>query len=464
MVRAPDPSDTARRRLEALSPAPTPHPDGAPRWTPQRVAGAEPDARDVAGSLDGTVGPLPWTTGPVPSVTPSPPGAAGSLPGAPGSFPGAAAASVPSEVGPVHGTVLRADELRTPTSPVPRVVPGESDDGGPAPDVRRPRWPELRVVDGRDPRLAGARGGPEPVDDPRGSSAAEARTAVERSGDDGAAAGAEDVVRRTATGRLARARDEYAGRYGSPLEREVEVAAGAAARRWAVPTRVGLVAALAVAVVAGVVVVRAASAFVPEVGHAVELPEVIGAPDAAGDAVDGEPAAGPGSADTGTGSGVDAPTGLGTAAAGPGDASHDVVVHVVGHVAQPGIVELPQGSRVSDALTAAGGPSSSADLAALNLARVLVDGEQVAVSAVGEPAPATAPGPVADAAAGAGPLDLNTADAAALDALPGIGPVLAGRIVAWREEHGRFRSLEELAEVEGIGPALVERLAPSVRV
>jgi competence protein ComEA len=143
-------------------------------------------------------------------------------------------------------------------------------------------------------------------------------------------------------------------------------------------------------------------------------------------------------------------------------------VHVVGEVAQPGVVELPSGSRVTDALAAVGGASPSADLAGVNLARVLVDGEQVAVLAVGQ-APVAAPDASSDSATGGGGpaaalLDLNSADEGDLDELPGIGPVLAGRIVEWREQHGRFRSVDELAEVEGIGPALLERLTPTVRV
>ncbi|KGM02387.1 ComEA family DNA-binding protein [Cellulomonas cellasea] len=259
-------------------------------------------------------------------------------------------------------------------------------------------------------------------------------------------------MQRAGARRLARARDEYAARYGSPLERD-DVAAGPPTRRWAVSTRAGLVASLAVALVAGVVVVRSMSVLVPDVGHAVDLPEVTGAPAAIGAAVTSEPVP-----TTGAGPGAAQPA--------PTDVARRVVVHVVGQVARPGIVELPEGSRVTDALTAAGGPSSSADLAGLNLARVLVDGEQVAVVAAGEAAPAVpaGPGPGGEAASAAGPLDLNTADAGALDELPGIGPVLAGRIVAWREEHGRFRSLDELADVEGIGPALLERLTPMVRV
>ncbi len=96
-----------------------------------------------------------------------------------------------------------------------------------------------------------------------------------------------------------------------------------------------------------------------------------------------------------------------------------------------------------------------ADLAGLNLARVLTDGEQVVVPG---------PGDAADGAARAPGVDLNRADAAALDALPGIGPVLAERIVSWRSAHGRFSTVDELAEVAGIGPALMAGLRELVRV
>ena len=137
-----------------------------------------------------------------------------------------------------------------------------------------------------------------------------------------------------------------------------------------------------------------------------------------------------------------------------------VVVDVVGAVAAPGVVRLAQGSRVVDAIAAAGGTTADAQVSALNLARILVDGEQIAVPRPGEqPAGADA----AVSTAGDDLVDLNTADATALDGLPGIGPVLADRIVAHRED-GPFTTVDELADVAGIGPTLLERLRDLVRV
>jgi competence protein ComEA len=118
-------------------------------------------------------------------------------------------------------------------------------------------------------------------------------------------------------------------------------------------------------------------------------------------------------------------------------------------------------------VAAAGGPTASADLTAINLARVLVDGEQVVVPAPGDtPSTGAAPGASGGTggAAGSGRVDLNRADAAAFDTLPGIGPVLAERIVAWRDEHGRFTAVEELTEVTGIGPALLAGVRDLVQV
>lgn len=141
-----------------------------------------------------------------------------------------------------------------------------------------------------------------------------------------------------------------------------------------------------------------------------------------------------------------------------------VVVHVAGLVATPGVFELPVGSRVVDALQVAGGALPGVDTSTLNLARVLVDGEQIAVGIPAAPdAGGLSPGGGATPGPGS-PLDLNTASEAQLDALPGVGPVLAGRIVAWREEHGAFTAIEELLEVSGIGTATLADLTALVRV
>lgn len=131
-----------------------------------------------------------------------------------------------------------------------------------------------------------------------------------------------------------------------------------------------------------------------------------------------------------------------------------VVLHVVGAVVEPGIVELPIGSRVVDALASAGGPTDDADLAAVNLARVVADGEQLLVPRIGEVPPAAPGAP----AAADGRVNLNTADAAALETLPGVGPAIAARIIAWRDANGPFRSVDELTAVSGIGERTLEGL------
>lgn len=140
-----------------------------------------------------------------------------------------------------------------------------------------------------------------------------------------------------------------------------------------------------------------------------------------------------------------------------------LVVHVVGRVASPGVVRVPAGARVVDAIDAAGGANPDADLAALNLARKVVDGEQIVVPAPGE-APAGAVSGAATGAAPAGPagspscIDLNSADASALEDLDGVGPSLAKRIVDFRTKSGPFASVDDLDAVPGIGPALLERI------
>jgi competence protein ComEA len=140
--------------------------------------------------------------------------------------------------------------------------------------------------------------------------------------------------------------------------------------------------------------------------------------------------------------------------------STTVVVSVVGRVTRPGLVTLRSGARVADAIDAAGGLLPGTDPAAVNLAAVVTDGQQIAVGAPG--AAATAAGPSTSAAGG--PLDLNTASAGDLDTLPGIGPVLAQRIVDFRQQHGSFTTVDQLSDVPGIGPALYGRLAARVRV
>lgn len=140
----------------------------------------------------------------------------------------------------------------------------------------------------------------------------------------------------------------------------------------------------------------------------------------------------------------------------------EVVVHVAGLVARPGLVRLPAGSRVADAIAEAGGVTQRRAADSVNLARVLADGEQVVVSLT--PGPQGQPaGGIAGTAAPA-VIDLNAATAESLDALPGIGPVIAARIVAWRAANGPFRSIEELGEVSGIGDAILAQLRPLVRV
>jgi competence protein ComEA len=139
-----------------------------------------------------------------------------------------------------------------------------------------------------------------------------------------------------------------------------------------------------------------------------------------------------------------------------------VVVSVVGQVAAPGLVTLPAGSRVADALAAAGGLAPEADPASVNAAAVLSDGQQIAVGVPGAAAPPD--GGAASGAAPGGVLDLNAATAGDLDALPGIGPVLAQRIVDHRTEHGPFTSVDQLDDVSGIGPAIFADLVDRVRV
>ncbi|OIH94932.1 MULTISPECIES: ComEA family DNA-binding protein [unclassified Curtobacterium] len=198
--------------------------------------------------------------------------------------------------------------------------------------------------------------------------------------------------------------------------------------------------------------------------------------------VRGAPSAGGGSsADL---SAVASPSPSDGVGAGAGAGSGRVVVHVLGAVRRAGVVDLPAASRVTDALERAGGATEDADLDRLNLARPLTDGERLYVPRQGQQDVPEALDPVAgggggagsaaggggaadgapDGASGAGVVDLNRADQAALETLPGIGPGLAGRIIAWRDEHGGFTAVEDLLDVSGIGDVRFAELRDRVRV
>lgn len=158
---------------------------------------------------------------------------------------------------------------------------------------------------------------------------------------------------------------------------------------------------------------------------------------------------------------------------GIGDTRESIIVHVAGAVVRAGIVELPRGSRLHEAIAAAGGGAPGADPDQLNLAAVLEDGQKVLVPREGETAPAAAAptgdvgargSPGSGTAPAGGKINLNTAGAEELATLPRVGPVLAQRIVDWRRQHGDFQRVEELDAVDGFGPKLLEGLLPLVRV
>lgn len=192
------------------------------------------------------------------------------------------------------------------------------------------------------------------------------------------------------------------------------------------------------------------------------------------------PGTGPSGTPGGPGSRADAEAANTNSASAAGPASAEsaakvqlVTVHAAGRVVVPGVYSLPDGARVADVVTAAGGLAPDADLDRINLAARVADGERIYVLRRGEEAPpaasgggAGAPGSGAGGAAGvaAGPIDLNTATVEQLDTLPGVGPATAAAIVKHRERIGRFRSVGELVDVPGIGPAKLEALRPLVRV
>lgn len=137
----------------------------------------------------------------------------------------------------------------------------------------------------------------------------------------------------------------------------------------------------------------------------------------------------------------------------------EMVVHVAGAVVRPGLVRVALDSRVADAVAAAGGATSDAALAAINLAAPLSDGTQVVVPSTATAGELPAPGAVVD-----GRVRVNQADATEMDALPGVGPVLAERIAAYRDENGPFGSVEDLLDVPGIGESKLEAMRDSIVV
>lgn len=150
---------------------------------------------------------------------------------------------------------------------------------------------------------------------------------------------------------------------------------------------------------------------------------------------------------------------------------HTLVVSVAGRVNNPGLVTVPPGARIADALAAAGGVVPGTDLVTLNLAQPLDDGQQILVGVTapagagavsGGSAAAAAPGSAAGA--GVGLVNLNSATATVLETLPGVGPVMAKAILDWRTKNGSFRRVDQLSEVSGIGPARLAQLRELVTV
>ena len=145
------------------------------------------------------------------------------------------------------------------------------------------------------------------------------------------------------------------------------------------------------------------------------------------------------------------------ASAGP-HSGNAIYVHILGAVAHPGLYELHDGARVVDAVAAAGGLTNGADQSQVNLARFLTDGEQISVPLVGQtPAGATA-------GVSNGKVNINTADATALETLPRVGPAMAARIIAWREANGLFTSVDDLRSVSGIGDRTFDALKDLITI
>ncbi|MFD7310677.1 helix-hairpin-helix domain-containing protein [Promicromonospora sp. NPDC059942] len=303
-----------------------------------------------------------------------------------------------------------------------------------------------------------------PPDDPWA-----AAPAASPAGEDDARTETDDLVarlraRRSTSGVAA----AYAAAHGHPADPRAEQGA----RRWA------LTGTTAVVAVVTVLLLGLGGAALSLRGGDVEALAPVAA-DEGPDGASASPGAGGNEAVSGSGpssepggsGGSGEPDAPGAAEGLPREAGGDLLVHVVGEVARPGLVTLPDGARVADAVEAAGGVTRKADLTAVNLARAVVDGEQLYVPKPGEPVPgAAAPasgsggGGAGSAGGTAGAVDINAADAAGLEALPGVGPSIAQAIVEWRETNGAFASVDELDDVPGIGPATLDELRDSARV
>ncbi|MDP1794544.1 MAG: helix-hairpin-helix domain-containing protein [Acidimicrobiales bacterium] len=163
---------------------------------------------------------------------------------------------------------------------------------------------------------------------------------------------------------------------------------------------------------------------------------------------------------------ADAPAAADTAVASPTTTTGPLRVHAAGAVVRPGVVEVPAGARVVDVVHAAGGAAPDADLNQVNLAQLVADGERIYIPRAGEAVVALASGP-SSASKGAdagGIVNLNEASESELETLPGVGPATAKAIVDYRTQNGRFRSVDDLLNVRGIGPAKLEQIKPHARV
>ena len=259
----------------------------------------------------------------------------------------------------------------------------------------------------------------------------------------------------------------YAAAHGHPLEHDGFLSAHRVRRRWALGMRAGVILIVLIGVIGAAISIRA-------VTGSKQIPVTLDSPPEVvvdvEDEIPGTQGPQPGTEQQGAGAVASVPDGT---EQDQGPSGH-AVVHVAGQVADPGVVTLVIGARVSDAVTAAGGLTGQADPAAVNLARVIQDGEQIYVPAMGEEPPALFGGPAEQPhVVGGGPeqatqadslVDLNTATQAQLETLPGIGPALASRIIAWRETNGGFAEKSDLMSVSGIGPAVMGNVQDLITV